>query len=118
MDYDKRTILVWNPLTPDTVPPARTVVLLKLKVQPIPLLRVLPDAIKDAIKDAEEAKRALLLQRGVFYGYVTAVLDFNLDGFGRQVPACFRALDLDSPSNTMSTTHTITFDKVEAWAVL
>lgn len=114
MDYDKRTILVWNPLTPDTVPPARTVVLLKLKVQHIQILRV----GQDAIKDAEEAKRTLLLQRGVFYGYVTAVLDFNLDGFGRQVPACFRALDLDSPSNTMSTTHTITFDKVEAWAVL
>ena len=106
--------LSWFGLTPDDVPPARTPVLLKLKVLPIPLPRVR----QDAVKDAEESKRALV-QRGVFYGYVTAVLDFNLDGFGRQVPACFRVLTPAWESNCMTVERTsITFDKVEAWAVL
>lgn len=105
------THIKWRALTPDTVPPARTPVLLKLRVQPVPLARV----GATATEDAEAAKRSLL-ERGTFYGYVTAVLAFELDGFGRPVPKRFQLLVLDGTA--MSLGSFTLFADVEAWAVL
>jgi hypothetical protein len=60
-----------------------------------------------------------LLKAGVFYGYTVAVMEFVVDGFGKEHPTCFRAVVCaNPPPRRPAIQEAFAFQHVEGWAAL
>lgn len=103
---------MWHRLTPDTLPPANKLVLLRLRQ---------PGCV---IRSSNNTFTKAKLQPDVFYGFVTAFLLYVKDGFGRDVPFNFQSLTYDPATvPEVQSGHgfhfklstTIEFTDVEAW---
>lgn len=122
LEAARADVVSFRALTPTSLPPYRTPVLVKLKAEAAPVIPPLPSGARMPMGDeARNAESKEQLARGTFYGYAVCLLMFDRDGFGRQYPTAFSRLSFTEPDGKLyvpALGFHIPLSAVEGWLVL